>query len=164
MAQENESPAVSSIKKERATQRGRGKKSELQEGLEDTFPASDPLSTTSTAIPTGTTRPAAARRGDGSWSAETVGDEFPLVDEALRASESEDPDQPLEIQPEEVRALRAEVARLKESVLELASGTTRVAKARAHDAVADVEDRIREQPWKAVGLAAAIGFLCGLRR
>jgi hypothetical protein len=30
---------------------------QLEEGLEDTFPASDPVSTTTTSIPTGTTPP-----------------------------------------------------------------------------------------------------------
>jgi Uncharacterized conserved protein len=163
MAQNNESPAVRSINKERAAQRGRGRKSDLQEGLEDTFPASDPVAATSTAIPSGTVQPAAAGPGAGRGRTDALNDEFPLVEEALEATQAEE-DEAIEVRPEEVRALRAEVARLKDSVLELASGTTRVAKARAQDAVGDVEGRIREQPWKAVGLAAVIGFLWGLRR
>ncbi len=163
MAQDNESPAVQSIKKEQAAQRNRRRKSELQEGLEDTFPASDPVAATSTAIPSGTVPPSAARRGTGSGRTDALANEFPLVEEALEATQAQEDDD-FQVRPEEVRALRAEVARLKDSVLELASGTTRVAKARAQDAVSDVEERIREQPWKAIGLAAVTGFLWGLRR
>lgn len=42
------SPAVQSLRKEKAEQRKTDRKSELQEGLEDTFPASDPVSAAST--------------------------------------------------------------------------------------------------------------------
>lgn len=54
-ANSNKAPsdAVRSLKNEKASQRKAGVESELDEGLEDTFPASDPVSSTSTAIPTG---------------------------------------------------------------------------------------------------------------
>lgn len=51
----NKSPAVESLKQEQARQRSRAKKGELDKGLEDTFPASDPVSMTSTSIPSGRT-------------------------------------------------------------------------------------------------------------
>jgi hypothetical protein len=44
-----ETPATRSLEAERAQQAER--KSELQEGLEDTFPASDPVSATNTTTP-----------------------------------------------------------------------------------------------------------------
>ena len=44
------SPAVESLKQE---QRERDPKSRLDEGLEDTFPASDPVSVTATSVPAG---------------------------------------------------------------------------------------------------------------
>jgi hypothetical protein len=47
------SPAVESVNKERAQQRSNTAKSELEQGLEDTFPASDPVSIISTSILTG---------------------------------------------------------------------------------------------------------------
>ena len=47
--QTNESAAVKSLKRERDKQE-RMKDEELVEGLEDTFPASDPVSATSTTI------------------------------------------------------------------------------------------------------------------
>lgn len=49
------SPAVQSMRKEQAQQRRRARKGELEAGLEDTFPASDPVSVTHTAIPAGRT-------------------------------------------------------------------------------------------------------------
>lgn len=49
----NNSPAVRSMKKEQSEQRTKAAKGELDKGLEDTFPASDPVSTTSTGIPAG---------------------------------------------------------------------------------------------------------------
>ena len=53
-ARKDVSPAVKSLRKEQA--KGRGKTSdereqELNEGLRDTFPASDPVSPTNTSIP-----------------------------------------------------------------------------------------------------------------
>jgi hypothetical protein len=40
----SESPAVQSLEKERAERKRAEENGELQEGLEDTFPASDPVS------------------------------------------------------------------------------------------------------------------------
>ena len=51
----NKSPAVESLKQERARQREPTAKGELDKGLEDTFPASDPVSMTITSIPSGRT-------------------------------------------------------------------------------------------------------------
>ena len=50
MPNENMSPAVASLRKEQSVQRVQGKDA-LQEGLEDTFPASDPVSMTISTIP-----------------------------------------------------------------------------------------------------------------
>lgn len=49
------SPAVESMKQEQAEQRKKAARGPLDKGLEDTFPASDPVSTTSTGIPSGRT-------------------------------------------------------------------------------------------------------------
>lgn len=54
------SPAVASLKKEQARQSTVSTEEQLQKGLEDSFPASDPVSVTSTAIPTGRAEPANA--------------------------------------------------------------------------------------------------------
>ncbi|WP_371072613.1 MULTISPECIES: hypothetical protein [unclassified Sinorhizobium] len=50
---DKKSPAVKSVEQERAASRKRDKKGELDKGLEDTFPASDPISTTTTAVSSG---------------------------------------------------------------------------------------------------------------
>lgn len=50
MTNENISPAVASLRKEQSVQRVTGKDA-LQEALEDTFPASDPVSMTISTIP-----------------------------------------------------------------------------------------------------------------
>ncbi|WP_139790376.1 hypothetical protein [Rhizobium rhizosphaerae] len=55
LTQKNEarSPAVESLRKEQM--RAESKGDELEKGLEDTFPASDPVSVTNTTTPTGRT-------------------------------------------------------------------------------------------------------------
>lgn len=49
----DESPAVRSLREEQARQQTPVGDSNLNKGLEDTFPASDPVSATHSAIPTG---------------------------------------------------------------------------------------------------------------
>ncbi|MDX3928250.1 MAG: hypothetical protein QHC90_20895 [Shinella sp.] len=54
MPDENrKSPAVESMEQEQAAQREKEQKGQLEEGLEDTFPASDPVSTVASTIPAG---------------------------------------------------------------------------------------------------------------
>lgn len=48
-------PAAVSLKQEQADQRKRAEKGELDTGLEDSFPASDPVAMTSSSISTGRT-------------------------------------------------------------------------------------------------------------
>lgn len=50
---EEKSPAVASLEEEQLRQRTETPKGDLDRGLEDTFPASDPVSMTSTGVPTG---------------------------------------------------------------------------------------------------------------
>ncbi len=161
MAQDDESPAVRSIKKERARQRTGEGKSQLDEGLEDTFPASDPVAVTDTTV---AGRAGIASGNRQSARSDALNDEFPLVEEALQSTREKADEEDTQVYPGELHALKAEVARLRETVTTLASGTTRIAKARAQDALDDVELRIRERPWKAVGIAAILGFFLGLRR
>jgi hypothetical protein len=47
------SPAVRSLEREQRMRAKKDKDQQLDEGLEDTFPASDPISVTSTSIPGG---------------------------------------------------------------------------------------------------------------
>ena len=53
--EKKKSPAVKSLEREKRTQKHEAdvREEELEEGLEDTFPASDPVSVTSSSIPGG---------------------------------------------------------------------------------------------------------------
>ncbi|WJH38460.1 hypothetical protein N7E02_07525 (plasmid) [Aliirhizobium terrae] len=122
------SPAVNALEAEQAQQRSAGA---LDEGLEDTFPASDPVSATTTAIPSGTGL--------------SVKSDAPHVDEALQ-SILEHRDDPYVEPREHLAALRDEAESLQ------------------YRAADNVRDRIRRNPWQAIGLAAAVGFIVGITR
>jgi ElaB/YqjD/DUF883 family membrane-anchored ribosome-binding protein len=160
---ESKSPAVESYKQEQAAQRRRAGKSELQKGLEDTFPASDPISVTRSTIPSGRTDPGEAERTQQQpdESAVTAAQEFPLVDQALRAQQ-EQKSRP--VTREELEALKSEVGRVTESARQLASNTVRVAKLEAKSLAGDLEERIKERPLLAVGIVAAIAYVWGATR
>lgn len=59
------SPAVQSLRSEQNEQRLDNTRTDLDTGLEDTFPASDPVSATHTAIPTGPALTKGAQDGFG---------------------------------------------------------------------------------------------------
>ncbi|WP_072381161.1 hypothetical protein [Rhizobium tibeticum] len=157
MASPNEtSPAVESMKREQARQLRKAKKGELDKGLEDTFPASDPVSITRTSIPAGRTDQEEAQR----VKAQPNESEEPLVEEALESRSRQASD----FGGAEVRALRSEAARLSESVSELASGSVRLAKAQGKSFLTDLEERVKESPLTAVAIVAAIAFVLGATR
>jgi hypothetical protein len=72
------SPAVQSFEQEKARERESEAEGDLDRALEDTFPASDPVSYTTTSIPTGRTRAEEAKRVKTSPAtdspAENIGD------------------------------------------------------------------------------------------
>lgn len=156
MANPNESPAVQSMRKEQAEQRKQGRKGNLDKGIEDTFPASDPVSATHTSIPAGRTDTEEAARVKREPDPTRLDDEYPLVDQALGSTG--------EASHEEMRALQKEAGRMVESASELASGTARLAKAEANSFVRDLEDRIRRQPLTAAAIVAGIAFVFGATR
>jgi ElaB/YqjD/DUF883 family membrane-anchored ribosome-binding protein len=150
------------MRKEQAEQRKQTRKGELDKAIEDTFPASDPVSATHTSIPAGRSDVEAAERVKREPDPTKLEDEFPLVDQALRstgeAARSSDIDR------EKMRALQKEAGRMAESASDLASGTARLAKAEARTFVHDLEDRIRRQPLTAVAIVAGIAFVFGATR
>ncbi|WP_092774035.1 DUF883 family protein, partial [Agrobacterium fabrum] len=149
------SPAVTAFEQERARQEIQNL-DDLDVGLEATFPASDPVSSTATSIPTGA---ASAPSTD-----QEVASEAPLVDIAL-ASVREHTDIAASVTPdEELAALRAEVNRLSENVAEIGSASVRVLRSRGDDMLDDARDRIKAQPLRAVALAVLAGFLFGTVR
>jgi ElaB/YqjD/DUF883 family membrane-anchored ribosome-binding protein len=158
MPDPKDSPAVQSILKEQALQRTAPLKDALDKGLEDSFPASDPVSVTLTAVPAGRTDAVEADRVRGDGFEES----YPRVDEALRSVATSGSNG--DIDREEVRALRKEAQRLSESAGEIASAAARVAKAEAKDYWKDIEKQIRKNPLKAVGIVAAIAFVWSATR
>ncbi|AXV18359.1 hypothetical protein CYG48_21750 (plasmid) [Neorhizobium sp. SOG26] len=147
------SPAVVALEQEQAAQNRQPADAELDKGLKDTFPASDPVSTTRTSIPTGV------------GPAESNSDESPRVAEALAASGDTGSYAGSATEAsEEVQALRREVARLRESAAEIGYASVRVAQSEAEVVLDDVRDRVRKRPLAAVGIAALIGYIWGLTR
>ncbi len=151
------SPAVEALEQEQAHQ-SQDAQSELDAGLKGSFPASDPVSATKTSIPIGTAPAFSPEDGNRS--------DAPLVDEALASTkESVEIDEPSAFSSqEELEALKAEVARLRESASEIGAATVRVAKAQASNLIAHIEKRVRSKPLPAVGIAAIIGFVWGMTR
>ncbi|TQN59157.1 hypothetical protein FLX27_23570 [Agrobacterium tumefaciens] len=70
------SPAVQAYELEKARQREEEEKGDLDKGLEDTFPASDPVSHTITSVPGGRNDPKEAERVKASSSENQQRDGF----------------------------------------------------------------------------------------
>ncbi|RWX78955.1 hypothetical protein EPK99_10290 [Neorhizobium lilium] len=89
----------------------------------------------------------------------------PKVDEALAAIESRSSDDDAKVSAqEELDALRAEVARMKDSAIEVASASKRLARSGTVALRDDLEVRIKARPLAAVAIAAAVGYVWGLTR
>ncbi|MGE7368698.1 hypothetical protein ACQKKX_06440 [Neorhizobium sp. NPDC001467] len=132
------SPAVEALEQEQAMQRER--KAELDEGLENTFPASDPISATGTATAKAD-QPLAERTLAGGSGASDA----PRVDEALETI--------LEHRNDPYRAPQQQVAAVRDEMDSL-----------RYRATGSLRQSIRANPWQAVGLAAFLGFVFGMTR
>ena len=121
----------------------------LEQGLEDTFPASDPLSAT---------QPAVTSTIDGNNKVDR--EEAPLVDDALKStgefSGAEDRGR--------VYSLRRDAARLSDQASKVASGAVAAGKAEAKSIIQNVEEMVRERPLTAVGIVAAVTWFWGATR
>lgn len=107
---------------------------ELRNGLENTFPASDPVSAT------GTTTSGSPSEADGPL--EEVASDAPRVDEALNSILAHRND-PYSGPRENLVAVREEVSSL------------------GYRTADNLRRRVRETPWSALGAAALVGFLAG---
>ncbi|MFS2150776.1 hypothetical protein [Rhizobium sp. Rhizsp42] len=148
MVDPSKSPAVQSYNAEIARQRS-AEPDDLDQGLEATFPASDPVSATQSSV---------ASTVD-SHSANDLG-EFPLVDEALRSTGefggTEDRGR--------VQSLRRDAVRLSDHASEVASGAVAVGKAEAKSVIQSVGELVKERPLTAVGIVAAVAWIWGATR
>jgi hypothetical protein len=162
MPDPDKSPAVQSMKREQASQRERASKGDLETGLEDSFPASDPVSATHSSVSGGRADVDEAER-----VARTPDDEgqAPLVDEALRSTgEGRHTFVGRGTARANVRALRRDAAHIAETASEVVSGTKSLAKAEVRGVLRDVEERIRERPIAAMAVVAALAFVFGATR
>jgi len=146
MADHSQSPAAASLLREQAAQRARTPDEVLQQGLEETFPGSDPVSSSSTAT--------------GFGGPSTSSDE-PLVDEALASVHDRDNSATAKAR-DTLTARRAELESLKDRAVEPATYREYANEPRL--IVDDIKRGIQRSPIGAVGLAAAIGFLWGITR
>jgi ElaB/YqjD/DUF883 family membrane-anchored ribosome-binding protein len=147
---------------EQALQRESASKGELETGLEDTFPASDPVSITHTAVPAGR---ADIDEADRVRLQPDPAEEFPLVEEALRSTG--DGRRSLEggdVGRDGLHALRRDADRIAGTAAEMASGATSLARSEVRGFVRDVESKIRERPIAAVAIVAALAFVFGATR
>ncbi|MBW9114845.1 hypothetical protein JNB88_14470 [Rhizobium cauense] len=151
MPDAKESPAVKSMKKEQASQRRRSAKGELDQGLEDTFPASDPVSVTHSAVSAGRTDATEAER------VRDTDDGYPVADEAPAPVSDAD------VGNGRVSAKRSP-ANGSETISETSIEAANVATSQVRSAWRDVEDTIRNNPLTAMGIVAAIAFVCGVTR
>ncbi|KAA0687930.1 hypothetical protein DTW90_32760 [Neorhizobium sp. P12A] len=160
MADPKNSPAVQSMEIEQAEQRERAVKNDLDTGLEDSFPASDPVSATHSAVPAGRTDADEADR----VRQQSTEEEFPLVDQALRSTGEGCHSERVNDSRDALGALRRDVDRMAGTATEVASGATSLAKSEARTFVKSIEDKIRERPIAAVAVVAALAFVFGATR
>jgi hypothetical protein len=89
----------------------------------------------------------------------------PRVDEALTAIESRPATNgPDVLAREELDALKAEVAQIKTSAVEVTSASGRLVRTGALALREDIEGRIRAKPLAALGIAALVGYVWGATR
>lgn len=88
----------------------------------------------------------------------------PKVDEALEATRADRVGGADVLATQELNALKAEVARIRESVSEVTSASGRLTRTGAIAIRDDIEERVRARPIAAVAIAALIGYVWGATR
>ncbi len=158
------SPAVESMLKEQAKQRENARNGELDTGLEDTYPASDPVSATTTSIPAGRTDTDEAVRVACDQHMAADDDKNPLVDAALAVTGESTNGFDHTAPRESLRSLRRDAGRVVSLVGEVADGGAHLAEPEVWGIWSDVKAKIRERPLAAVGIVAAIAYVLGATR
>ncbi|TCL66317.1 hypothetical protein [Rhizobium sp. BK251] len=155
MPDPRKSPAVQSMLKEQAQQRDAAEKSTLDRGLEDTFPASDPVAATNTAVPAGRADADEVERVHRDSSHESCH----LADDALAVEDTHNQGRDYE----EGRTLRREAVRNFDAVIEI-PGAVAVPNAGVSSFCSEMEVRIREKPLTVMGIVAALAYAWGATR
>jgi len=124
------------MRKEQKEQRSRARRGDLDTGLQDSFPASDPVSATHSAVPMGRADAEAADRVKRQPNFDAFSEDLPPGEEASRTTDStSDRASPIGTSEMDARSM-----------------------------VRDIKARIRAQPLTAVAVAAAIAYVFGATR
>jgi hypothetical protein len=158
------SPAVISMKREQATQREQGTKDELDKGLEDTFPASDPISITRSSVPAGRTDIDEAERVRTGPAPDSGASAPEVAPPRHRAPRHRSPlRSPAKNVIREIATVKPTAGRSKHAAA-ITPRSEHTAYEQAPGLLSDIKDRVRESPLLAVGIVAAIAFALGASR
>ena len=146
MSDKSLSPAVMSFQNER--QSSGLMVDALQKGLEDTFPASDPVSASSSIAQSGA-------------PADDASSEAPRVDQVLETLRSR---ADTSFASEELAALKEELLSLRDRVAQVGVDLKDHASDQIGAQVGRLEATIQRKPWAAIATAAALGFIIGRTR
>ncbi|MEZ2223462.1 hypothetical protein AB6803_26690 [Rhizobium sp. RCC_161_2] len=158
----NNSPAVQSMRKEQKEQRNRLRRGDLDTGLQDSFPASDPVSATHSAVPIGRADAEAADRVKQQPNFDAFSEDLPPGDDAL-PSANEDTPSAQGSNYKKMPAIGQEASRTTDSTSDLAS-PIHAPETGARSVVHDIKAGIRAQPLTAIAVAAAIAYVFGATR
>ncbi|MFJ6322218.1 MULTISPECIES: hypothetical protein [unclassified Rhizobium] len=162
MPKPKHSSAVQSMEIEQAKQREGASKPGLDTGLEDSFPASDPVSATQTAVPAGR---ADTDEADSVRRQPMETDEAaPLVHDALQSTGEGHRSDPSRDSRDAPGALRREADHKASAMTKVESVGEPLVKSEPQTFVKSVEDKIRERPLAAVVVVAALAFVFGATR
>lgn len=142
MDKEPVSPAVLSLLNEQAEQSAK-RKTRLDKGLEDTFPASDPVSVTHSATATGS----------------IVGEAEPHESERLGLHPSNEPSASRDDHAAELYAIRRDLENIRDRFR--ASDASGTAHAKVSVIERRVEQMISEQPLATIAFVTVLSFILG---
>ncbi|TXI02952.1 MAG: hypothetical protein E6Q76_14750 [Rhizobium sp.] len=161
MPKRNDSPAVQSIMNERSEQRRQGDASELEKALEDTFPASDPVSTTHTAVVSGHVTAEANGESGANRHVDRFEDSLPVDTPRQKATE-ERREESRSADKRDVRGLYR-AARLEGRPDDL-SARGSLSSPEDRGILREIKHMIRERPIATVATAVVIGLAFGITR
>jgi len=88
----------------------------------------------------------------------------PMADEVLAERQARQDEGFAPSQSEQIAALRSEVERLRDSIQQIASGSSQLASAEFRELTNAAEERLKRNVFLSVGMAALVGYLWGRTR
>lgn len=162
MPKRNDSPAVQSLSNERQEQQQQATENELERGLEDTFPASDPVSATHTAVLPKHASSEASERGSARHHVDAFEDRLPITSDRRATTGDRVGDKGAA--KTEVRALYRAARQVSRTDPAPTARDASVPLPDGAGLLSEFKHRIRERPIATIVAAAVIGFACGMTR